>query len=115
MEASLYIMSGLYILAGAMHFVVPKFYLRIMPRYIPYHKALVAISGIIEILLGILLLIPAFSSLAAWGIIALLITIFPANVNHLTSAKPGKGPPLWVLYVRLPLQGVLIWWAYLFT
>ena len=108
-------MAGLYILAGVMHFVSPKFYLRIMPRYIPYHKGLVLISGIAEIALGILLFFPALRSMAAWGIIALLIAIFPANVNHLTSAKPGKGFPLWVLYLRLPIQGVLIWWAYLFT
>lgn len=107
-------MSGLYIMGGVMHFVASKFYLRIMPRYIPYHNALVVISGVIEIVLGILLLFPAYRVLAAWGIIALLIAIFPANVNHLTSAKPGKGPPLWVLYLRLPLQGVLIWWACLF-
>ncbi len=115
MEISLYIMSVLYILAGVMHFVAPKFYLRIMPRYIPYHNALVVISGVVEIILGILLLFPAYRTLAAWGIIALLIAIFPANINHLTSAKPGKGPPLWLLYMRLPIQGVLIWWAYLFT
>ncbi len=111
----LYFMAALYMLAGFMHFYKPKFYLRIMPPYIPFHLALVYISGAIEILLGIFLLVPAFTSFAALGIIALLIAVFPANVYHLTSTKKGRGNARWVLYLRLPLQGVLIWWAYLFV
>ena len=114
-EISLYIMAVWYILAGANHFVNPKFYLRIMPPYIPWHKAMIYISGAAEISLGSLLLCPPFSTLGAWGIIALLIAIFPANVYHLTSAKPGKGIPIWALYLRIPFQGVLILWAWWHT
>ena len=114
-EISLYIMAILYILAGVNHFYQPKFYMRIMPPYIPWHKFMVYLSGAIEILLGILLMIPACSSLAAWGIIALLIAVFPANVYHLTSSKPGGKFPMWALYLRLPLQGALMLWAYWYT
>jgi uncharacterized membrane protein len=114
-SVSLNFMAGFYILAGAMHFYQPKFYLRIMPPYIPFHLALVYISGAIEIIFGIFLLVPVFTSFAALGIIALLIAVFPVNVYHLTSTKRGRGIARWVLYLRLPLQGVLIWWAYLFV
>jgi len=114
-DISLYIMAGFYIVAGINHFVKPKFYLRIIPPYIPAPKAMNYISGAAEVLLGLLLLCPHYSTLAAWGIIALLIAIFPANVYHLTSAKPGQGIPIWALYVRLPFQGLLIWWAWWHT
>ena len=114
-EYSLYIMAVLYILAGANHFVNPKLYLRIIPPYIPWHKAMNYISGAAEIFLGLLLLCPPLSTLAARGIIVLLIAIFPANVYHITSAKPGKGIPIWALYLRIPLQGVFILWAWWHT
>ena len=111
----LYIMAGLYIFAGLMHFYKTKFYMRIMPPFIPFHMAMVYLSGAAEISLGILLFFPAYSAFAAWGIIVLLVAVFPANIYHLTSTKPGRGIPRWVLYFRLPLQGALIWWAYLYT
>ena len=114
-EISLYIMAALYVLAGVNHFVQPKFYLRIIPRSIPWHKAVNYISGAAEIVLGLLLLYQPYSRIAAWGIIALLIAVFPANVNHLTSAKPGRGIPIWALYLRLPVQGLLILWAWWYT
>ncbi len=114
-EITLYIMAVLYILAGANHFLNPKFYLHIIPPYIPWHKAMNYISGAIEIVLGILLLYPPYSTLAAWGIILLLIAVFPANVYHLTSSHPKKGIPKWVLYLRLPFQGVFILWAWWYT
>lgn len=108
-------MSGFYLLAGITHFAKPKMYMRIMPHYIPFHKPLVYISGAFEIGLGVLLLFPAYTTLAAWGIIALLIAVFPANVHQLTSSKPGKGLPRWMLITRLPFQLVLIFWAYWHT
>lgn len=109
------IMGLLYIAAGANHFINPKFYLRIIPPILPFHEAINVVSGAAEIVLGILLLIPATSQLAAWGIVLLLIAVFPANVYHLTSGGAGMNVPIWALWVRLPLQGVLIWWAYLYT
>src|SRR4051812_33162848 len=70
----------LFIVAGAAHFVAPDTYVRIMPPYLPWHRPLVLISGGIEIILGILLLIPRTSRAAAWGLIILLVAIFPANI-----------------------------------
>ncbi|MEQ9287746.1 MAG: DoxX family protein [Cyclobacteriaceae bacterium] len=114
-EASMYVMGVLYILAGINHFLKPKFYLRIIPPYIPWHKAMNYISGAAEVFLGLLLFCPPYSTMAAWGIILLLIAVFPANIYHLTSAKPGKGIPIWVLWLRLPFQAVFILWAWWYT
>ncbi|MDV6234318.1 DoxX family protein [Leptospira ellisii] len=111
---SLYSMAALYILAGILHFVLPKFYLRIMPPYIPYPKFVVYLSGLIEIALGMALLFPETKKLGAWGIILLLIAIFPANLYHYQSRRKSD-PPKWALLLRLPLQFALIYWAYLFV
>ena len=108
-------MAGIYILAGIYHFVNPKFYLKIIPPYIPWHKAVNYLSGATEIILGVLLFYPPYPTFAAWGIMGLLIAIFPANIYHLTSAKPGKGILIWVLWLRIPLQGLFIWWAWWYT
>jgi len=114
-ELSLYIMASLYIIAGINHFVNPKFYLRIIPLYIPWHKTVNYLSGASEIILGLLLFYPPYSTFAAWGIIVLLTAVFPANIYHLTSTKPGKGIPNWMLSLRLPFQGILILWAWWYT
>lgn len=111
---SLWIMAGLYIAAGINHFVNSKFYLKIIPPALPYQKWINWISGAAEIVLGIALLFPVYQSLAAWGIILLLIAVFPANVYHFMKGWRKKKMVL-ILAIRLPLQGVLIWWAYLFT
>jgi uncharacterized membrane protein len=112
---SLHVMAGFYTLAGIAHFANPKFFLRIMPPYIPWHKPIVYLSGLAEIGLGILLLLPEYSSWAAWGIIALLIAVFPANLYHFTSGGAGMRIPKWALALRLPLQAVLIAWAWWHT
>ncbi|MBF6607151.1 MAG: DoxX family membrane protein [Flavobacterium sp.] len=111
----LYLMSGLYILAGVNHFRNPKMYIRIIPPYMGNPKILNYASGIAEILLGLLLLVPTMTSISAWGIIILLIAIFPANVYMATNKKTGFGLPGWLLWLRLPLQFALIFWAYLYT
>ena len=77
---SKYVLAIFMIGAGTMHFVNPGFFLKIVPPYLPLHEELVLVSGVCEVLLGVLLLIPRCSHLAAWGIIALLIAVFPANV-----------------------------------
>jgi len=97
--------------AGIMHFLNPGLYLKIMPPYLPLHYELVILSGIFEVLLGILLLVPRFSQLAAWGIIALLIAVFPANI-YLFQNQDILPAPAIVHLLRLPLQGLLIFWAY---
>ena len=114
-NTSLYVMSLLYTLAGINHFIHPAFYIRIMPPWLPYHSALVFISGVCEIVFGLLLLLPATRKLAAWLIIGLLIAIFPANIQMMLNYLHNNNPRLWIAIIRLPLQIVLIWWAYSFT
>ncbi|HAP68470.1 MAG TPA: DoxX-like family protein [Flavobacteriales bacterium] len=114
-DISLYIMAAFYIFAGYYHFKNPKFFLRLIPPYLPWHKGLNYLSGAIEIFLGLLLLCPEYSSYAAWGIIALLIAVFPANIYHLQSTKPGGKEPVWVLRLRLPFQLVFLLWAWWYT
>jgi uncharacterized membrane protein len=104
-----------FILAGINHFLNTSFYLRMMPPRIPAHLFLVYLSGVCEILLGFLLLIPKFTRTAAWGLIALLVAVFPANIYM--ALNPNLFPEFSAaaLYLRLPLQLVLIIWAYWFT
>lgn len=109
----LYLMSGLYIFAGVMHFLKPRMFLRIIPPYIPYPKIMNALAGAFEILFGICLLFPLTRQYAAIGIIILLIAVFPANLYMYQ--KGAKGIPKWALLLRLPLQLALIAWAYLYT
>jgi len=111
---SLVVMALFYIAAGSNHFVNPRFYLKIMPPYLPWHEGLNVISGAAEIALGVMLLVPATRAWGAWGIIALLIAVFPANIH--VYLHPELIPaPAWVHLVRLPLQGVLILWAWWHT
>lgn len=102
-----------YIAAGIMHFVRPESYLKLMPPYLPWHMALVQISGVCEILGGVGLLVPQTRRVAAWGLVAMLIAIFPANLYMATN--PGEAGAAAIAPVirwgRLPLQGALIWWV----
>ena len=110
----LWVMGIFYVFAGVMHFVKPGFYLPMMPPYLPWPLGLIYVSGVAEIALGAAALVPALRSLAAWGLIALLIAVFPANLHialhnvPLGGAPEGAGILNWV---RLPLQAVLIAWA----
>ena len=108
---SKYVLAIFMIAAGIMHFVNPAFFLKIMPPYLPLHKELVLVSGVCEVLLGVLLLLPKCSHLAAWGIIALLIAVFPANLYVFQHQDILPAPPL-IHLLRLPLQVVFILWAY---
>ena len=100
--------------AGTTHFVNPDFFLKIMPPYLPWHLPLVYLSGLFEIALGLLLLVPRFSRLAAWGIVALLIAVFPANIYLYQHQDLLPASPL-VHLLRLPLQAVFILWAWWYT
>lgn len=111
----LYLMALLYIIAGINHFRNPRLYLKIIPPYLPNPKMLNYLSGIFEIILGVGLCITMFSKMAAWGIIALLIAVFPSNWYMFSNKKAGMGLPKIILLLRLPLQIVLIIWAYLYT
>ena len=112
------LMGLFYLTAGITHFTNAAFFVRIVPDYLPWHTALVYISGICEIALAVLVWLPATRPRAAWGIIALLIAVFPANINMLVHRIPvqeGTPPDMVALWVRLPLQGVLIAWAWWYT
>lgn len=104
-----------FIFAGANHFINPDFYLNIMPLYLPWHLFLVYLSGVFEIVLGIMLLIPKTQKLAAWGLILLLIAVFPANIYMATNPEKFADYQPVFLYLRLLIQFVLIAWAYWFT
>ena len=110
-----YLMAAFYVLAGANHFLNPALYLKIMPPYLPWHRALVEVSGACEIALGVLLLVPRFTRWAAWGLIALLIAVFPANLHMALHPELYPEIPAAALWARLPLQAFLIAWAYVYT
>ena len=105
--ASKYVLAIFMITAGIMHFANPGFFLKIMPPYLPLHYELVLVSGIFEVLLGVLLLVPRSSRIAAWGIVALLIAVFPANLYLYQHQEILPASPL-IHLLRLPLQGVFI-------
>jgi uncharacterized membrane protein len=107
-------LTALLVGAGIMHFVKSDFFLKIMPPYFPQPQLLVHISGVCEIVLGLLLLVPQYAHFAAWGIIALLIAVFPANIYLYQHQDIVPASPL-VHLLRLPLQGLLILWAYGYT
>jgi uncharacterized membrane protein len=108
-------MSPLYFLAGLNHFIHPEFYRKIMPPWIPYPHEMVLISGAFEIFFALLLLPAATRPFAAWGIIVLLIAVFPANIQMSINYYRENNPYFWLTLLRLLLQPVLIWWAYRFT
>lgn len=102
--------------AGVRHFVNPAPFVQIVPAGLPFPSALVAISGAAEIAGGVGLLIPRVRRPAAWGLVALFVAVFPANVNMaLHPAALGMGFKPWMLWTRLPLQAVLIAWAHWLT
>ena len=105
-------MGLLFVAAGANHFLMPKPYLSMMPSYLPAHAALVQISGMAEILGGMGVLFAGTRRFAAWGLILLLVAVFPANLNAAFRGWPGVSVSGWVLWCRLPFQAVFIWWVY---
>jgi uncharacterized membrane protein len=108
-------MTVLYIVAGLNHFIHPEFYIKIMPPWIPLHEELVFVSGICEVLFALLLIYPFTRRFGAWCIIGLLIVIFPANIQMMLDYQHENNPLLWLTILRLPIQILLIWWAYNFT
>lgn len=112
---TMYLMGILYILAGINHFIVPEMYLKIMPPYLQWHKELVFLSGLIEIALGALLFLPQYRRIAAWGIILLLIAVFPANIYLAQTDGDALGISAAAAWGRLPIQALLILWAWWYT
>jgi uncharacterized membrane protein len=104
-----------FVLAGVNHFRMTDFYLPMMPPWVPLHLESVYLSGVAEVGLGVLLLFPRTSVASAWGLIVLLIAVFPANLHM--AQHPDAFPDFsqTALWARLPLQGVLIAWAFWYT
>lgn len=111
----LYLMAFLYIVAGINHFRRPEMYHKIIPPYFSNPKLLNFLSGAAEIILGILLTLPFLTHFSAWGIIVLLVAVFPANLFMYQDKKASFGLPKWILLLRMPLQLLLILWAYQYT
>jgi uncharacterized membrane protein len=107
-------MGTLYLGAGVLHFVATSRYVAIMPPYLPAQRELVLISGAAEIAggLGVMLPVAAIRRCAAWGLVALLVAVMPANLYMVTDHAKFPGVPLWAAWLRLPLQIPLIWWAW---
>ncbi len=111
---SQYLLAVFFVSAGVLHFVFPHKYLAIMPPWLPWHAALVAISGVCEIAGGIGVLPAMTRRLAGAGLIALCVAVLPANVQMLLNAHAAGAATWWqvALVVRLPLQLLLIWWIW---
>lgn len=112
-----WLLAALMTFAGIFHFVHADDFARVVPDYLPWPYALVYVSGFFEILGGVGLLIPKLRHSAAWGLIALYVAVFPANVNMALHQIPLGSTPAspTLLWIRLPLQLVLIAWAWCYT
>ena len=114
------LMGLLYVAAGSLHFAATETYMGLMPGYLPAHRQLVLISGAAEIAGGLGILVPQSRTgqpgrAAAWGLVALLIAVFPANLTMISEHARFPQVPLWAAWLRLPLQLPLIFWAWRYT
>ena len=104
-----------FIFFGIDHFINPDFYLSIMPPAFPLHKEAVYISGFFEILGGLGVLISRFRKIAGWGLIVLLVTVYPANIYMALTPEAFPNISIELLYFRLALQFLFFYWAYVVT
>lgn len=113
-ETHRYLVAFSFTAAGLLHFIKEDFFVSIMPEYIPWHKVLVWISGAAEIAGGVGILLPSTRMWAVFGLIALLLAVFPANIDMAVKAYRNKGLTTytWLLFLRLPLQFVLMYWVW---
>jgi uncharacterized membrane protein len=103
---------------GVDHWVNPAPFDRIVPPWLPWTHALVLVSGVFEVLGGVGVLVPRTRRCAAWGLIALYVAVFPANIHMAidhVQLSPDGTLPVWAMWLRLPFQGVFIAWAYWMT
>lgn len=113
-SAGRYLLAAFFTVGGVMHFVLPATYASVMPPWLPWHAALVAISGVAEIAGGVGVLLAPVRRAAGWGLIALSVAVLPANVQMLQDGL-AAGRPAWqiaLLVIRLPLQAALVWWIW---
>lgn len=105
------LLAALFVGAGLLHFLRPETYLRIMLPALPAPRLLVLLSGAAEVAGGLGLLLPATRRGAAWGLLALLLAVFPANI-YMVQLAEQLHLPAWTLWARLPLQPLLMWWVW---
>ena len=109
------LLGVLFVVAGINHFAHSQFYLAMMPGYLPWPAALVDLSGLAEIALGAALCLRSCARWAGWGMMALLVAVFPANLQMALHPDLYPGYPAWALWLRLPLQLPLMAWAWWYT
>ena len=116
-KTTIYFMSAAYIYVGILHFIDPDFFLAIMPDYLPLHQEAVYVSGVFEILLGGMLLFKKSRKIAGWGLIMLLLAVFPANIYlaQNEAAQQAIDISQTAAIVRLPFQALFIGLAYWHT
>lgn len=117
-----YVMGAGYVVAGGLHLLWPAAYAEVVPPELPRPRLLVYLSGVAEIVLGLGVMIPRTRRLAARGLMALLVAVFPANVHMAVGDPDMEHAPAALreasdraLYARLPLQAVLVLWAWWYT
>lgn len=104
-----------YIFSGVRHFIDPDFYVKLMPPYLPLHLELVYLSGVVEILLGLLAAVPRWRAYAAWCVIAMLVAFMPVHIHMVANPELYPEVPEIGLWIRLPVQALFMLWAYWFT
>jgi uncharacterized membrane protein len=105
-------LAAFFIGAGVNHFVIPGIYKRIVPPGLGDPEMLVRVSGVAEVAGGVGVLLPQTRRLAGVGLVALLAAVFPANVHMARNPEKFEKIPAWALYARLPLQPLMMWWAW---
>ena len=108
-------LAAFFINVGVDHFVNPDFYLDIMPPAFPLHAEAVYISGFFEVLGGIGVLVPRLRKIAGWGLFALLVAVYPANIYMALNPEIFPDIPVTLLYIRLAFQFLFFYWAYIVT
>jgi uncharacterized membrane protein len=108
------LLATLFVAAGLLHFVRLATYERMVPHWLPAPRSLVLVSGVLQILGGVGVLLPVTRKAAGWGLIAVLVAVFPANVQMLIDARAADASRWWqtLLALRLPVQSILIYWVY---
>jgi uncharacterized membrane protein len=110
-----WLLAASFTASGINHFLNTPFYASIVPPYLPWHVALVYVSGIAEIGLAAMLVIPRLERLAAWGMICLIVAVTPANIQMAVHPELYPGFNEQLLLARVPLQLVILAWAFWFT
>jgi uncharacterized membrane protein len=107
------LLAAFFIAGGINHFVIPGAYERIVPPWLKERRRLaVQISGVAELAGGVGVLVPSTRRPAGLGLVALLVAVFPANLYMARAPERFRQIPSWALYARLPLQPLMMWWAW---